>query len=106
MFNLTKDSEVKVLRPYVYDFLNRYGFNDGDGILDEEKKTVEHLCHKLAKELGLVESRWKPVVVSCSHNPYYISFEDMPTGKRASFFELGERERRKIEKRIDEIMHT
>jgi len=29
MFDLCKDSDIKDLRFYVYDFLNKYGFDDG-----------------------------------------------------------------------------
>lgn len=36
MFYLKKDMDIKDLRSEVYDFFNRYGFRDGERILQEE----------------------------------------------------------------------
>jgi len=106
MFNLSKDSEIKDLRFYVYDFMSKSGFGDGDSILKEEEEIVEHLCRKLAKEIGVVDNRWEPLVISTSYNPFYITFQELQTGEIVRFYDMDEREKRKIERRVDEIMET
>jgi hypothetical protein len=104
MFKLRKDADFKDINFNVYDFLHKYGFSDGDRILKEEKEIAEHLCHRLANEIGVVDNRWEPVVISAApHNPYYISFNDLQTGELVNYYDLEERERRKIEQRLDEI---
>jgi hypothetical protein len=105
MFDLTKDSDIKDLRYDVYNFLNKYGFQDGDRVLKEEREIVEHLCYKLANAIGVVDSRWEPCVIyTGSHNPYYVKFKDLQTGEYVGYYDMEERDRRKIEQRIDEIM--
>ncbi len=105
MFDLRKDSDIKDLRFCVFDFLHKYGFNDGDGILEEEVEIVEHLCHKLANAIGIVDNRWEPIVfASGPHNPYHIKFKDLQTGEIEDYYSMGERESRKLWKRIEEIM--
>jgi len=104
MFDLHKDSDFKDISFNIYDFLHKYGFEDGDRILKEEREIVEHLCRRLAKEIGVVDNHWEPVIISAApHNPYYINFKDVQTGEMVDYYDMEERERRKIERRFDEI---
>ena len=103
MFDLTKDSDNKEIGFYINDFLNKYGFNDGNSILEEEKEIVEALCYKIADALGVIDNRWSPSILETGHNPFYISFEDTETGELISYFDMEERDRRKIELKIHEL---
>jgi len=106
MLDLKKVPYSKIRRYRLYDFLTKYGFDDGRGVLPEEREIVKRLCHKLAGDIGVVDKRWKPLIISSSHSPYYIGFEDLTTGATMDIFDMEERERRKIEKRIDEMMNS
>ena len=103
MFDLSKDSDLKEIGFHINDFLSKYGFNDGNYILEEEEEIVEALCHKIADALVVIDNRWKPYILQTGHNPFYISFEDTETGELISYFDMEERDRRKIELKIHEL---
>jgi hypothetical protein len=104
MFDLTMDTPIKELRCWIYDFLNKYGFGDGDHLLPEEEPIVEHLAQQLVDEIGIIDNRWKPRLICTSvHNPYYIGFENLETEEMTGYYEMNEPDRRKIERRLDEI---
>ncbi|MBI5591203.1 MAG: hypothetical protein HY881_12045 [Deltaproteobacteria bacterium] len=103
MFDLTKDSDLKEIGFYIHDFLNKYGFNDGNYILEEEEEIVEVLCHKIADALDVIVNKWKPCILRTGHNPFYILFEDIETGELISYFDMEERDRRKIDLKIHEL---
>jgi hypothetical protein len=109
MFGIPKDFELRDLKFYVYDFFNRYGFDDGNRILPEEYDIARRAVEKLCEAIGIVNGEWKPVIRS-GHNPYYIKFEwvgetngDYTKGEICDFDEMDERNKRKIEKREAEI---
>jgi hypothetical protein len=88
----------------VYELLNKYGFSEGSRILPEEKPLVIAACHKLADAIGVVGNRWKPVVVLKS--PCYVGFDDLAdtTGNTfVRFYNMPEREVRKIQERLDAL---
>lgn len=85
----------------IYELVNKYGFSDGEEILPEEKPALKAACKKLADLIGIVEGRWEPVVSKASHNPYYVKFYDLTTESYTNFYTMPERERRKIQERLD-----
>jgi len=89
---------------YVGDFFEKYGFGDGDILYDEDVEAVKHVCHRLAKALGVVDGRWEPYVESSCHNPYYIKFRDLQTGDFMNLNEVDDDDGwEKIQQRIEEI---
>ncbi|MBW1700428.1 MAG: hypothetical protein JRH18_24265 [Deltaproteobacteria bacterium] len=107
MVELRKDSDFYEISRYVYDFFSKYGFMDGDMLLDDEKEIVKHLCCRLTKAMGTINGRWEPHVMStCTHNPYYIIFKDLQTNNYVSFYDMEEQHRRKIKERIEEIISS
>jgi hypothetical protein len=47
MFNLTKDSDLKEIGCNIHNFLNKFGFNDGNSILQEEEKSLKRFAKRL-----------------------------------------------------------
>lgn len=110
MFGISKDFQLQDLRFYAGDFLNRYGFDDGDQIAPEERDIARKAAEKLCEAIGVVNGEWKPFVIQSKHNPYYILFEwvaetneDYSKGESATYYEMNERNKRKIEAREEEI---
>jgi hypothetical protein len=105
MFDLTMDTPIKELHCWIDEFLNKYGFGDGDHLSPEEEPIVEHLTQRLVDEIGIVENRWKPCLIcTISHNPYYVGFENLEMEEEMTgYYEMNEPDRQKIERRLDEI---
>jgi len=105
MFSLTKDSNLQEIRFYIYDFLNKYGFNDGSYILKDEEEIVQSLCQEIVKVFGIIDKRWEPSIISSGHNPFYVAFVDRATGEVLSYYEMEEKDRRSIELKIQELFY-
>ena len=58
-----------------YNFFNKYGFMEGEDILDGEKEILRELLNNIAKKAPKF-GRFYLSVFSTSHNPYYITFID------------------------------
>jgi hypothetical protein len=101
MFDLTKDSPIKEVMSYIYDFVSKYGFNDGSFILEEEEEIAEHLCHRLVEAIGVIENTWQPTI-SRGHI-FYLRFKNLQTGESVQYYDMHEREKRKLEKRFGEL---
>ena len=72
MFNLTKDSDLKEIGCHIHNFLNKFGFNDGNSILQEEEEIVEVLCQKIVDAFDIIDKKWKPCIIRSIHNPFYV----------------------------------
>jgi len=60
--------------------------------------------HKDSDFKAISFNHWEPGIISAApHNPYYIKFKDVQTGEMVDYYDMEERERRKIERRFDEI---
>jgi Fe-S-cluster formation regulator IscX/YfhJ len=101
---LKKDAAFKDLSFYRYDFFNQYGFGEGDYFEEGEKEILEHLCHRLAEAIGVIDGRWEPYVESSCHNPRYIKFKDLQTGKIVNLHDIEDDDWKQIEQRIEEII--
>ncbi|MBF0378915.1 MAG: hypothetical protein HQK72_15755 [Desulfamplus sp.] len=58
-----------------HNFFNKYGFMEGEDILDCEKEILQELLNNIAKKAPKF-GRFYLSVFSTSHNPYYITFID------------------------------
>ncbi|TSC54131.1 MAG: hypothetical protein LiPW30_757 [Parcubacteria group bacterium LiPW_30] len=110
MFNIPPDFQLRDLICYVYAFFSRAGFDDGDQILPEEEAIAHRAADKLCDAVGVINGEWQTLVINSSHNPYYICFtwlgktnDDYKKGEIYSYYEMNERDKRKIEKREGEI---
>jgi len=103
MYNLTKNMSIYDLGFHIYDFLSKRGFNEGNQILEEEEPVAEYLCKKLVHEIGVIENKWESIAFSTFHNPHVIYFENLETGEITDYYNMDERDKRMIEKRLDEI---
>jgi hypothetical protein len=104
MFDLTMETQIKELRSWIDDFLNKYGFGDGDHLLPEQEPIVEHLTQRLVDEIGIVDNRWKPwLICTSAHNPYFIGFENLETEEMMEYYQISEPDKQKIQQRLDEI---
>lgn len=96
-------SHIQLNSRTVYDYLSKYGFNDGEGVLEEEKPLCEQEALKLAGMLKKHLVDWEPHVLMTGHNPYYVCFVNSSTGKYVTFYDMEEKQRRKIQKLLDTI---
>jgi hypothetical protein len=82
----------------LYDFLDKYGFNDGHDLYPEEENEVRILCEKIVEQSGIIGCKWKPYVIeTCGHSPCYIRFKNIETGYDHCFFDMDIKEKDEIE---------
>jgi hypothetical protein len=103
MFTLSKESSIKEICSECFQLFSKFGNMDGDDLLPEEASIVQNACNKLAGALGEIDDWLPKVVETCTHNPFYIYFENTKTGEQRDYWSLDVRTRRKIEKRIEEL---
>ncbi|MBF0160223.1 MAG: hypothetical protein HQL58_11945 [Magnetococcales bacterium] len=88
-----------------YQYLTKYGFDDGHDVLPEEESICCREAHKLADVLKEHLLEWEPVVTeTMGHNPYYVTFQHAYTGEYTSFYSMDTRDQRKISKLIDQLI--
>ncbi|MDM8564914.1 hypothetical protein QUF74_04610 [Candidatus Halobeggiatoa sp. HSG11] len=92
----------KVIDSHRYEILQRYGFSEGSSLLPEEVPFVEQARDKLIELMGIIENRWQPKA-SFADCPY-IYFEDLKEKEKVEFYDMGERDRRLVDRRIDEVL--
>jgi hypothetical protein len=76
---------------------------DGDDLLPEEAPIVQNACNKLADALGETDGWFPEVVETCTHNPFYIIFENTKTKEYRDFWNVDVKTRRKIEVKLKEL---
>lgn len=99
---LKSDINDKELLSNIYSFFSKFGFNDGDQILEGEELIAKELAYRLIDLINIVDY-WKPVIIRTSNNPYCICFKDLRDDEISNFWDLSEIEKRKIEQRLTEI---
>ena len=95
-------SDFILLRRFTaHEYLNRYGFDDGDRILQEEKSIckleAEKLANLLKGHVGILE----PHVIETGHNPYYVSFYHPVKDKWICYHDMSEKDRRRLDQILD-----
>ena len=59
-----------------HNFFNKYGFMDGEEIIEGEKKILRELLNNIVKKAPKFGRFYLSVISTASHNPYYIAFVD------------------------------
>lgn len=74
---------------WVYDLWLKNGLYQ---LVDEEESFVAMMCDYLVRELGVIDDRWK--AVSFAH---YVLFNDLRANRMVNYYDLAEKDRRKID---------
>lgn len=99
----TEDSSDFILlgRFTAHEYLNKYGFDDGARVLQEEKSIckleAEKLANLLEGHVGILE----PHVIETGHNPYYVSFYNPAKDKWICYNDMSEKDRRRLDQILD-----
>ena len=72
----------------IYTFFNKFGFSDGDDILEEERPYLLELLENVTKRIPKLGDFELSITTNMCHNPYYISFYNPSTDEWLRYDDL------------------
>jgi hypothetical protein len=89
---------------HFYDFLNKWGFMDGDMLRKKDKPIIKDLVKNIVENAPPIDD-WKAIAVETGHNPYYICFMNADEDNWIDFYDIKDPIKRlKIEKILSPVV--
>jgi len=88
---------------HFYNYFNKWGFQDGEDIIEDEKEILEELLTNIVKKISPFNN-YSFCVVETGHNPYYIVIETTNSSTFLRLDDLPKLEQMYVEKKVMPIV--
>ena len=88
--HIFKNERIKDFIRYldIYSLFDKWSFNDGADLIDEEKKLLEEFLQNLKAKIPKIGDFSLELIHTFTHNPIYICFYDEVEEKQYNFYDF------------------